>query len=93
MNALSDVEIRQYARSFTKGLLGDRETDMMCFMVSAPMVGYLNAIGIKCDCVEGETAGQHHCWVQFPDGRIIDATAKQFGLKNVWLQHSKIHKA
>ena len=91
--SLSDPEIRSYARNFAKGILGDHESDMMCFMVSAPLAGYLNAVGVKCESVEGSIRGvnAHHYWVQFPDGRIIDATATQFGLKNVWLKKSEIH--
>lgn len=83
---MTDKEIRDFARSFTKGLLNGSSDDMRCFMVSAPLCGYLNAVGVQCDLVEGELNKSHHFWIKFTDNRIIDATAKQFGRGNIWLK-------
>lgn len=89
---MTDKDVRDFAKQFAKGILSGRAPDMMCFMVSAPLASCLNVMGVTCEVVDGEINGRHHCWVRFADGRVIDATAKQFGLKNVWLQHSEIHK-
>ena len=82
---MSDDDIRDYARAFSSGIVGTC-ADMKCFMVSAPLASFLCAIGVQCECVEGRLNGAPHFWVEFQDGRIIDATAKQFGLRNVWLK-------
>jgi hypothetical protein len=83
---MSDRELRDFARSFAKGILGAHDPDMYCFMVSAPLASCLSAMGVEAELVEGEVCGQHHCWVRLGDGRIIDATAKQFQLPNIFVK-------
>lgn len=93
MAGFSDRRIRKIARDFTVGLLEDRSTKKQCFIVSLPLAGYLNFIGVECQAVEGLFDGWHHWWIVFPDGRVIDATASQFqGQRNYWLEHSPFHK-
>ncbi len=83
---MKDKDLRDFARGFIRGILNGDPDDMMCWMVSAPLAGYLNYLGIKCEVVEGEVSGKHHCWVKLEDGRIIDGTAKQFGRKPIYLK-------
>lgn len=63
-------------RRFRNGVLGDRPSDLMCGVVSYPLEGYLNFLGIKCHVVRGPE-GEHY-WIELEDGRIIDATADQY---------------
>jgi hypothetical protein len=62
------------------GVFGGDGSENYCYMVSMPIEGYLNALGVECRCVEGFVNGSpvHHWWVELSDGRIIDATADQF---------------
>lgn len=83
---MTDKDLRDFARSFAKGILGAKPDDLMCFAVSAPLAGYLNFLGVQCELVEGEVGGSQHYWIEFPDKRIIDVTAKQFGRKNIFLK-------
>lgn len=97
---MSDREIIETSKEFVKGLLGKRSTRDMCFIVSTALAGYLNAIGVTCEAVEGLFDGWHHWWVELDDGRVIDATANQFKTndkrhrhKNFWAEHSDMHTA
>ena len=82
-----DKEIIRIAKEFTKGILDGGSTADMCFIVCAPLVSYLSVCGIDGELTEGELNGvYHHFWVTLPDGKIIDPTADQFGLLNIWVR-------
>lgn len=83
---MTDREIRKAAKGFVKGLLGNQSTTDMCFWVCSPLASYLQFCGIECSLTEGEIFDSHHFWITFSDERIIDPTADQFGLPNIWLQ-------
>lgn len=70
--------LRKTCEGFQRGLLSQRGTQDMCFVVSAALGGYLNAIGEVNILIEGEVNGSHHFWLCHETGLIIDATADQF---------------
>lgn len=83
-------KIIQIAKSFTKGILGGKPTTDMCYMVCSPLVAFLSGSGIECTLTEGDIIHceqeLHHFWITLADGRIIDPTADQFGLLNIWVR-------
>jgi hypothetical protein len=87
---LSDGEIIEIAKGFTKGLLGKKPTTDMCYVVCSPLSAYLSLCGIENTLTEGAILHcenqLHHYWVTLSDGRIIDPTADQFGLLNIWVK-------
>lgn len=87
---LSDAEIIKIAKGFTKGILNGRSTVDMCFIVCSSLAAYLSGAGVECTLTEGcinHCENElHHYWITLKDGRIIDPTADQFGLLNVWVR-------
>lgn len=86
----TDTEIIKIAKGFTKGILNGKNTVDMCYMVCSPLVSYLSACGIECALTEGEINHcenkLHHFWITLSNGKIIDPTADQFGLLNIWVR-------
>jgi hypothetical protein len=79
---VTDTKLRRIAHQFRKGLLGSRASRLNCFIVCAPLQGYLSACGIGTDIVEGFPSGgdvSNHVWLRLSDGRVLDPTADQFG--------------
>jgi hypothetical protein len=75
---VNDKEIIEFATSFREGILDGRPSEMMCFMVCAPMESLLNMYGVKCEMVNGEDDERNHYWLKLADGRVLDPTADQF---------------
>ena len=75
-------EIRRIAHGFRKGVLDGADPACRCFMVSAPLAGYLEACGCRCMLVEGNIDTWQHFWIELPDGTIVDPTASQFKKPN-----------
>lgn len=75
---MNDVELLDYAIEFRKGILGGRDSDMMCAMVSWPLAGLLNFMGIKCRTEEIDLGECNHIYIRLADGRVLDPTADQF---------------
>jgi hypothetical protein len=79
---VEDKELIKTATQFTKGILGKRKSNSMCFVVSIALQGYLSILGIESTIVEGEIKNENtlhnHFWLKLSDGRILDATADQF---------------
>jgi hypothetical protein len=75
-----DKHLKQIVTAFRNGILNGRASRGMCFAVSWPLQGYLSAIGVETEIVEGEVDPYptNHFWLALNDGRIIDATANQF---------------
>lgn len=86
---MTDKKLLLIVKEFRHGILGRKESDYKCFMVCAPLQGYLKAFhGLETELVEGyykvETKPgfvlrPHHVWLKLSDGRIIDPTRDQFG--------------
>lgn len=79
-------DIAQAAAEFRKGLLGSRDSMGMCAVVCRPLAGFLNALGISCECeeidlVSVDGAVTNHVWIKLADGRYLDPTVDQFGYK------------
>lgn len=85
---MSQVDVGKIAKQFTKGILDGRPSTDMCYIVCSPLVSYLRVCGIECELTEGNIHhcenDLHHFWITLSDGRIIDPTADQFGLLNIW---------
>lgn len=75
---MTPAKIKRIALEFRKGLLGKRESDLMCLAVCRPLEGWLGFLGVDCKVVEGEFLGAHHCWLDLGDGNILDPTIDQF---------------
>lgn len=69
-------------RQFRDGILDGEDPEQWCFMVSAPLEGFLSAMGIKCKLVKGQVHTYSHFWIELEDKTIIDATASQFRRPN-----------
>ena len=83
---LTDDELIEIARDFRDGLLDGRPPDLMCMVVSAPLQGFLSAVyGVETTLEKLDFENGDHVWLRLPDGRILDATADQFGLEPVYL--------
>lgn len=87
---MSDKDIIDIAKKFTKGILDGIKTVDMCYMVCSPLASYLSFAGIDCMLTEGVInhceKELHHFWITLSDGRVIDPTADQFGLLNIWVR-------
>lgn len=83
---MTDKQLKRIAREFRRGILGKRPSKLMCMAVSAPLQGLLSALyGVECVLEELDFPQCNHVFLRLPDGRILDATADQFGLEAVYL--------
>jgi hypothetical protein len=69
-------------RQFRDGVLDGEDPENWCYMVSAPLQGFLSATGVPCKLIEGHVHNNPHYWIELPCGKIIDATASQFRRPN-----------
>lgn len=89
---MKDAEIIKAVKGFVKGLLDGKSTVDMCYMVCSPLSAFLNGCGVENTLTEGEVNGYHHFWITLSDGRVIDPTADQFGLLNIYLKKPTYYK-
>jgi hypothetical protein len=83
---MTDQELIAIATDFRAGLLGSHPSTDMCFAVSAPLQGLLSALyGVQTELEEVDFGDTNHVWLRLSDGRILDATADQFGKPAVYL--------
>ncbi len=83
---MTDSELVKFATEFREGILGNESSDMMCFVVVAPLSGLLQFHGIENKVVGGDVGGEYDCnhvWIQLSDGRVLDPTADQFVGENL----------
>lgn len=66
------------AKDFRDGLLDEKKSNGMCYMVCAALAGYLNFEGYHTELMNGEIEGSEHYWIVIDGGIIIDPTADQF---------------
>lgn len=79
-------QLKRFVTEFREGVLAGRGPYMMCFAVCAPLQGFLSVCcGIKTELREAWFNECNHCWLELPDGRIIDPTADQFGMEPVYI--------
>jgi hypothetical protein len=82
----TDKQLLKAARDFRTGVLDGRPSAFMCYAVSMALQGYLSwSLGVETDIVSADFPEINHYWLKLPDGRILDATADQFGLDPVYL--------
>ena len=83
---MTDAELKRIARQFRRGILGKRPSAQMCMAVSASLQGVLSALyGVDTVLEEIQLRDMNHVFLRLADGRILDATADQFGLDAVYL--------
>jgi hypothetical protein len=83
---VKDATLKRIARDFRSGVLGTRSSRLMCMAISAPLQGYLSALyDFETTLETVDFPDCDHVWLRLPDGRILDATADQFGLEPVYL--------
>jgi len=81
-----DDELLRIATTFRQGILGDGDSDCMCFAVSAPLAAFLNSRGAQCEFrvtampPPFDTDWPNHYWIELADGRALDPTADQFNV-------------
>lgn len=93
---MTEKKLRQIAARFCMGMLENRSSKDMCYVVCNPLTTYLCFIGVPCELTEGEILHDggkwHHYWITLSNGKIIDPTADQFitprgeRLKNIWVE-------
>lgn len=83
---MTDAQLIRIARQFRRGILGTRASTRMCMAVNAPLQGFLAALyGVETTLEEVDFGHINHVWLRLSDGRILDATADQFGLAAIYL--------
>ena len=75
---MTDQELIEFSREFRNGILDARESELMCYMISAPLQGLLRFVGVDAKLMSGDGEGGNHVWLELPDGRVLDPTADQF---------------
>lgn len=83
---MRDATLKRIARDMRAGILGKRSSRLMCMAISAPLQGMLSALyNFETELEIVDFPDRNHAWLRLPDGRILDATADQFGLEAIYL--------
>ncbi len=75
---MTDEELVIFAAEFREGILGGRNSEMMCFAVAAPLCTLLRLHGVENEMIESDLGEFNHFWLRLHDGRALDPTADQF---------------
>lgn len=75
---MNTKELLCAAREFRDGIVGNEPSERMCFMVCAPLHGYLRFVGEDVDLIQGTVSGVEHYWLRLKNGDVLDPTADQF---------------
>lgn len=75
---ITDAKLLRITRDFRAGILGDVPSRSMCFAVCAPLVGFLDMLGVRSELVEVDFGFINHVFLRLADGRVLDPTADQF---------------
>lgn len=81
---MDDAELISIAQSFRDEICTNGKADFHCFMVCAPLQGYLSALhGMRVEICETKAVKTdfgtcNHIWLRLNDGRVLDPTADQF---------------
>ncbi|MCA1776089.1 MAG: hypothetical protein LC676_10900 [Loktanella sp.] len=85
---MTDDDLIRVCFEFRVGLLNGRDPEGCCAMVAIPLAGYLRAAhNVQCATVKNDLTGQplstvaNHVWILLGDGRALDPTYDQFGIK------------
>lgn len=82
---MSDAQLKSVCLKFRKGLIKGREGDMMCGVVTYPLAAFLGMMGVAAEIEEVDLKYSNHVFLILSDGRVLDATADQFGGPKVFL--------
>lgn len=83
---MTDRQLKSIAREMRSGILGKRSSRLMCMAISAPLRAMLSAVyDFDTELETVDFPGCDHVWLRLSDGRILDATADQFGLDKIYL--------
>lgn len=92
---MTDQQIIDFSKAFTKEYLNGRESTGLCYRVCSVLVCELHDRGVECTLTDGfisyDGIDARHFWITFEDGRIIDPTAGQFNLCNIWLGNQPVY--
>jgi hypothetical protein len=89
---LKDEDLIQCAAEWRESMIEDNAFGedgsawLMCGVICMPLQGYLAFLGLNTKMVEGfvklppnaDYEDVQHCWLQLPDGRVLDPTADKF---------------
>ena len=70
--------LHRLVSAFRHGILGKRDSAMMCAVVCYPLQDFLSIMGYETEIVEADFGSTNHIWLRLPCGCIIDPTADQF---------------
>jgi hypothetical protein len=82
---MTDGQLKRLSLQFRNGLISKRESEMMCGIVSYALQGYLSFLGVDTKSEEVMLQFSNHVFLRLSDGRVLDATADQFGGPKVYL--------
>lgn len=86
----TDKQLRRMCEEFRDGILGDKDSYLMCHVVSYPLQGFLASCGIECEITVGDIGFANHVWITLADGRIIDPTIDQYSQYD-WCPKVKVY--
>jgi hypothetical protein len=75
---MTDKRLLAIGKNFRRGIVDKNSSNRYCYMVCAPLAGYLHYLDMVVEVVEGEVGDNQHFWIRLPDGRVLDPTADQF---------------
>ena len=84
----------EFAGEFRRAMPGSATSQLMCIAVSEPLQALFELRGQPCELMEVSAPDYHHCFLMFPSGDVLDATADQFpGMPPVYFgQATELHK-
>lgn len=97
---MNEQEIKEFALEFREGLLGNKSSHLMCWVVTQHLSFLLKEIGINNEIVRFDIDSnrsvepldceviEHYC-IKIGE-KILDPTADQFGLDKVFFGHKPI---
>jgi len=75
---MTDDKLIEICKEFRKGILGNKNSDLMCFVVCSPLASYLAFYGIEASVEIIHREEGNHVFIRLKDGRVLDPTADQF---------------
>ena len=87
---MKDSELLRVAEEFRDGILDGQSSYMMCHVVSYPLQGFLQTLGVKSEVTVGDIGFANHVWLTLDDGRILDPTIDQYSQYD-WCPKVKVY--
>ena len=87
---MKDSELLRVAEEFRDGILDGQSSYLMCHVVSYPLQGFLQMLGVKSEVTVGDIGFANHVWLTLDDGRILDPTIDQYS-QYEWCPKVKVY--